>query len=597
MEIKFNAYVLNELYNEVVIIDLGTHKEAGRINRENVSGGGGIVLISNKGFAYCTNCISQNISCIDTIRNKVVGNPIVLPEGYTPKSIAADPDGQYVYVIGVGKYSKLYKISTVTNEIEGNGIFVGDNPSSIAITPNGKLAYVTNYNSNDVSVINFENNVEYRISGINSPTDVAIDHYNGHAYVVSDDSSGTSLYRITVGTDEVDPICSGFSLCSIVLNYGSTTAYVVDNNGMVRIINVFDFTVSPKIIPVGKRPTKIMLAYYNVAYVTNCGSGNIDVINLMDNKVIKTISVGGYPYDIDSTFILVGEPVDVSITKIGKPNPVKIGNELTYTMVVQNNGQAEAGSVILRDTLPLSVNYISAKTSKGFCCFNDGVVKAYLYELYPGEATTVDIVVVPQQEGVIINKASVTSFQENLNLNNTVVEETTVISNSVCIEANKIFDSCTTEGSINFHIELLRDNMLKSIYDYIDKNKQYSSCSIKEITVSVVEKTEPDKEGKINARIKVEGVLTFEISDGKEFFEKYEEAFSSTRVIILYAPKETEICCSVDVPVCKFNWITNWKAYFTINIILAVESRALVKMKVPFLGECDKKTCVYNYNL
>ena len=57
----------------------------------------------------------------------------------------------------------------------GNSIQVGFHPGAIAITPDGKHAYVTNESSHNVSVIDtVTNTVSSTIEGMNSPRGVAI---------------------------------------------------------------------------------------------------------------------------------------------------------------------------------------------------------------------------------------------------------------------------------------------------------------------------------------------------------------------------------------------------------------------------------------
>ena len=49
-------------------------------------------------------------------------------------------------------------INTQTNEVVGSPIEVGTEPNGIAITPDGKSAYVVNAGSGNVSVINTQTN-------------------------------------------------------------------------------------------------------------------------------------------------------------------------------------------------------------------------------------------------------------------------------------------------------------------------------------------------------------------------------------------------------------------------------------------------------
>src|SRR6476619_5802784 len=50
-------------------------------------------------------------------------------------------------------------IDPATNTVVGTPISVGTGPRGVAVTPNGAFAYVTNFGSNDVSVISAASNL------------------------------------------------------------------------------------------------------------------------------------------------------------------------------------------------------------------------------------------------------------------------------------------------------------------------------------------------------------------------------------------------------------------------------------------------------
>ena len=110
--------------------------------------------------AYVANYLSGTLSVIDTKTNRVVGS-ISVGEG--PHAVAISPNGKIAYVINEffgrnGDYwSRVRLIETQTGRVVGSNR-VGVKPNAIALSPDGKTAYVVNCSSNNVSVIDTKSN-------------------------------------------------------------------------------------------------------------------------------------------------------------------------------------------------------------------------------------------------------------------------------------------------------------------------------------------------------------------------------------------------------------------------------------------------------
>lgn len=64
--------------------------------------------------------------------------------------------------------------------------------------------------------------------------------------------------------------------------------------------------------------------------------------------------------------------VDLAITKTDSPDPVIAGSNVTYTITVTNNGPSDAQNVLVKDTLPPNVSFVSASsTNNQFNCLPD----------------------------------------------------------------------------------------------------------------------------------------------------------------------------------------------------------------------------------
>jgi uncharacterized repeat protein (TIGR01451 family) len=101
---------------------------------------------------------------------------------------------------------------------------------------------------------------------------------------------------------------------------------------------------------------------------------------------------------------------DLSLTKAASPNPVRVGEELTYTLTARNNGPSLVLEVNLSDSLPADVTFVSASFPPGTCFHSGGTVTCGLGQaLGTGSSRQAIIVVRPTKAGRITNSAEVHS--------------------------------------------------------------------------------------------------------------------------------------------------------------------------------------------
>lgn len=103
---------------------------------------------------------------------------------------------------------------------------------------------------------------------------------------------------------------------------------------------------------------------------------------------------------------------DLSITKTDSPDPVKVGQDLTYSISVTNGGPLTATEVSMRDQLPATVSFVSLTVTQGSCSGSSTVVCS-LGNLGKGATAAVEIVVRANEAGDIVNTASVSGKQKD----------------------------------------------------------------------------------------------------------------------------------------------------------------------------------------
>lgn len=129
-----------------------------------------------------------------------------------------------------------------------------------------------------------------------------------------------------------------------------------------------------------------------------------------------------------------GEPTqnaDLGVTTSDSPDPVTAGENITYSIVVTNNGPGDATGVTLTDTFDELVTYVSATPSQGTCSVKMRVVTCAIGGLASGATASVTLVVTagdviePVQ---IANLASVSGTElDPVGSNDNWMEATTIV--------------------------------------------------------------------------------------------------------------------------------------------------------------------------
>lgn len=134
---------------------------------------------------------------------------------------------------------------------------------------------------------------------------------------------------------------------------------------------------------------------------------------------------------------------NISVTKTDSPDPVVAGEQLTYTVTVSNDGPNTAGNVVVIDTLPPEVTYVSDTDS----CIEApaGTLTCDLGSIAPSDDASFDVTVDIPADLVYLgttsidNTVSVASDEFDPNL----ADNTEVTSTSVVAEADLAITSFT----------------------------------------------------------------------------------------------------------------------------------------------------------
>jgi DNA-binding beta-propeller fold protein YncE len=279
-------------------------------------------------FAYVANSYGDTVTPVNLTTGRA-GAPIMVGTGLS--AIAITPDGRTAYVVGYKVFQpEVVPVDLTTGRpgkpilLDGGhlglGFFAGVNPDLIAITPDGKTAYVVDASLGAIVPINLATNRPGTpvTLGSGTPVAVVISRDGKTAYVVAvepqpgvdpADEPGTVI-AVNLATGRVGtPIAAGTGLGAIAIAPDGGTAYVVENyHGTVVRINLATGKLRTP-VRTGTDLEAIAIAPDGrTAYVAD------DILGQGDGTVIPVNLATGRP----GTPIKVGlEPAAIAITRLG----------------------------------------------------------------------------------------------------------------------------------------------------------------------------------------------------------------------------------------------------------------------------------------
>jgi uncharacterized repeat protein (TIGR01451 family) len=118
--------------------------------------------------------------------------------------------------------------------------------------------------------------------------------------------------------------------------------------------------------------------------------------------------------------------VDLSITKVGSPNPVTEGHNITWTIVVTNHGPGTDTGVTVTDPIPAGTTFVSVSTTQGSCA-GGAVISCSLGTMAAGASVTITLVTTANQTGTLVNNVTVTGNAPESNTNNNTATAPVVV--------------------------------------------------------------------------------------------------------------------------------------------------------------------------
>ncbi|TVL91300.1 IPT/TIG domain-containing protein [Streptomyces sp. SAJ15] len=205
-----------------------------------------------------------------------LADPSPIPVGPSPVSIAFTPDGTRAYVTNSGG-DTVSVIDTATNTVTGT-VTVGAAPWGVAIHPDGTRAYVTNSTAGTVSVINTTTNTVIATITVGGTRAYVTNSTAGTVSLINT-TTNTVIATITVGTSPHGVAVTPDGTRAYVANSGTTTVSVIDTttNTATRI----NTATSPAFLAASPDGSLV--------YATMTAAGTVTVINPSTDTITRTI--------------------------------------------------------------------------------------------------------------------------------------------------------------------------------------------------------------------------------------------------------------------------------------------------------------------
>ena len=307
-------------------------------------------------FAYVTNAFGPSVSVIDTATSQLVAT-VAFPAGSAPYSVAISPDLKKVYVTsmdawsGCGTHAGVYVIDAATNALGSDHVAVGCEPTGIAITPDGRYAYVANQADSTISVIDTNAGAVSTTMSLPRGTtlaNIAIAPDGKHAYATAQGPGAVIVVDIATNATVGAPIAVGGAALGLAVSPDGSQVYVAnnDNLGSVSVIDTATDTVITTFSGLSYPFAVTFSPDGKLAYVTGGGSAFLAIIDTAAQTVVNTLTtVGG-------TSIAVTADGSTAYVSSENGNTVTVVDTVTAMPVFTINGLNSPRGVAARPLPP-----------------------------------------------------------------------------------------------------------------------------------------------------------------------------------------------------------------------------------------------------
>jgi uncharacterized repeat protein (TIGR01451 family) len=175
-------------------------------------------------------------------------------------------------------------------------------------------------------------------------------------------------------------------------------------------------TCGPVTVPHGTTQAASTFTVHITSPTTGATGGDCPNTGVVDNTGDVTTTNDGS--DQSSASTCVQALVDLSITKAGSPATQTLGDgNITWTIVVTNNGPSAATGVTIADPMPGGNTFVSASSTQGSCT-GGAILNCSIGTMAAGASVTITLVTTPSAAGTQTNTVTVAGDRPETNTGN-----------------------------------------------------------------------------------------------------------------------------------------------------------------------------------
>ena len=196
-------------------------------------------------------------------------------------------------------------------------------------------------------------------------------------------------------------------------------------------------------VPAGTTQAASTFTVHITSTTAAAAGGDCPGSGTVDNTGSVTTSNDGS--DQSSASTCVQALVDLSVTKSGSPATQDLGQgNVTWTMVVTNNGPDTDTGVKITDPMPAGNTFVSASASPHGTCIGGAILTCDLGTMAAGEKVTITLVTTPSAAGTQTNTVTVSGNRPETNTGNNKATATVEVTAPItpptvfCVAVSKV---------------------------------------------------------------------------------------------------------------------------------------------------------------